>query len=63
MISEKVKENLKIVDLFNKEYYKGLGNNLEKVNSPEDTIYLIYTSGTTGKPKGVMVEHKSVINF
>ena len=24
--------------------------------------YVIYTSGTTGKPKGVMVEHKGVIN-
>lgn len=24
--------------------------------------YIIYTSGTTGKPKGVMIEHSSVIN-
>lgn len=24
--------------------------------------YVIYTSGTTGKPKGVMIEHKNVIN-
>ncbi|MCA0254373.1 MAG: amino acid adenylation domain-containing protein [Proteobacteria bacterium] len=25
--------------------------------------YVIYTSGTTGTPKGVMVEHKGVVNF
>lgn len=25
--------------------------------------YMIYTSGTTGKPKGVMIEHHSIINL
>jgi amino acid adenylation domain-containing protein len=25
--------------------------------------YVIYTSGTTGEPKGVMIEHKSVLNL
>ena len=25
--------------------------------------YIIYTSGTSGKPKGVMIEHKSVVNL
>ncbi|WP_299124660.1 polyketide synthase [uncultured Winogradskyella sp.] len=29
----------------------------------EDLIYIIYTSGTTGNPKGVMIEHKSVVNL
>nr|WP_231574946.1 non-ribosomal peptide synthase/polyketide synthase [Paenibacillus sp. FSL R7-0273] len=30
---------------------------------PGDLAYMIYTSGTTGNPKGVMIEHRSVVNF
>ncbi len=29
----------------------------------ESLAYLIYTSGTTGRPKGVMIEHRSIVNL
>lgn len=32
-------------------------------STPEGLAYLLYTSGTTGKPKGVMIENHSVVNY
>ena len=30
---------------------------------PADLAYVIYTSGTTGRPKGVMIEHRNIVNL
>jgi surfactin family lipopeptide synthetase A len=36
---------------------------IANINAPNDLAYIIYTSGTTSNPKGVMVEHQSLVNY
>ncbi len=38
------------------------GTNLGAIVRPSDLAYVIFTSGSTGIPKGVMVEHRAVVN-
>ena len=37
-------------------------NNLSRIALPSSLAYIIYTSGTTGRPKGVMIEHKALMD-
>ncbi|WP_255302451.1 non-ribosomal peptide synthetase [Bacillus pseudomycoides] len=54
-------ENISFLDI--EKYYSSNKNNLSIISSADDAAYMIYTSGTTGTPKGVIVEHKNVINL
>lgn len=51
------------LDLFQETSYSDKTERLENINFPTDLAYVIFTSGSTGLPKGVMIRHRSAVNF
>lgn len=58
-----LKDSYYVLELENQELYDGNRENLSQLNTKEHLAYVLYTSGTTGKPKGVMIQHSSLVNY
>ncbi len=57
-----------LIDEAELEQFKNSKYDLSKENQsvglqPHHLVYCIYTSGSTGNPKGVLVEHRNVVNL
>ncbi|MBK8552371.1 MAG: AMP-binding protein [Ignavibacteria bacterium] len=69
--SESIKKNLSLINGVefisingdNPEIKKQPKDNLKIKIKPSDLAYIIYTSGSTGQPKGVMIEHSSLVDY
>lgn len=51
------------VNLNDPGLYQGEASNLPNLAQANNLAYILFTSGTTGNPKGVMIEHRSVVNL
>nr|AKP45396.1 non-ribosomal peptide synthase [Cystobacter sp. Cbv34]QQZ45547.1 CysH [synthetic construct] len=52
-----------VIDVDDPSIYSGETSNLGLAVDPEQQVYCIYTSGSTGLPKGVMVQHRALMNY
>lgn len=62
-LKPKLKTKKQVIMLDDEKIYNGDSTNLEQKSKANNLAYVIYTSGSTGQPKGVMIEHSSLVNF
>ncbi|MCK4258703.1 MAG: amino acid adenylation domain-containing protein [Halanaerobiales bacterium] len=62
-LKPKVTFSGELIDIGDNQIYQGDNSNLKQVCRPNNLVYLIYTSGSTGLPKGVMIEHRGLVNY
>lgn len=54
--------SIRLIELQSDSFSQYSIQNVDSTSTWHNLAYVIYTSGTTGNPKGVMIEHQSVVN-
>lgn len=62
-VSEEVEIEMLNIDVGNRKLNEQPASNTIRHLLPGDLAYVIYTSGSTGQPKGVMIEHRSIVDY
>ncbi|MDH0645349.1 amino acid adenylation domain-containing protein [Pseudomonas sp. GD03858] len=62
LLSASQERTQQLIDLDDASVYAADDQALPVAGDSRNLAYVIYTSGSTGQPKGVMVEHHSVVN-
>lgn len=65
LVTEKVSyipTHIQVINIADTKIYEEKAEELPIEITSRDLAYIIYTSGSTGNPKGVMIEHRSLVN-